>query len=49
MLEHCPALTSLQMSGDAIVTPAIKHLRKELHELEQGCGCAHVEPEREVA
>ncbi len=45
----------------AIVTPAIKHLRKELHDLEHGCGCAHsqpdaalaepaaIEPEREVA
>jgi alkylation response protein AidB-like acyl-CoA dehydrogenase len=33
----------------AIVTPAIKHLRKELHEFDHGCGCAHAEPEREVA
>lgn len=36
----------------AIVTPAIKHLRKELHELDHGCGCAPAEPaepEREVA
>lgn len=37
----------------AIVTPAIKHLRKELHELEHGGACAlthvHPEPEREVA
>lgn len=33
----------------AIVTPAIKHLRKELHELDQGCGCALTQPELEVA
>lgn len=33
----------------AIVTPAIKHLRKELYELEHGGGCALAEPEREVA
>jgi hypothetical protein len=33
----------------AIVTPAIKHLRKELHELDHGVSCAHAEPEREVA
>jgi alkylation response protein AidB-like acyl-CoA dehydrogenase len=33
----------------AIVTPAIKHLRKELHELDHGIGCALAEPEREVA
>jgi len=33
----------------AIVTPAIKHLRKELHELEHGVSCAQAEPEREVA
>jgi alkylation response protein AidB-like acyl-CoA dehydrogenase len=31
----------------AIVTPAIKHLRKELHELDHGTGCALAE--REVA
>lgn len=31
----------------AIVTPAIKHLRKELHELDSGCALA--EPKREVA
>lgn len=33
----------------AIVTPAIKHLRKELHELDHGITCALTEPEREVA
>lgn len=33
----------------AIVTPAIKHLRKELHELEHGGTCALAEPERAVA
>lgn len=33
----------------AIVTPAIKHLRKELHELDQGCDCALNSPELEVA
>jgi len=32
----------------AIVTPAIKHLRKELHEFDTA-GCALVQPEREVA
>ena len=33
----------------AIVTPAIKHLRKELHEIDEGCGCAQTRPELEVA
>lgn len=33
----------------AIVTPAIKQLRKELHELAHGAACALAEPERAVA
>jgi len=33
----------------AIVTPAIKHLRKELHELDTAAACALTQPEREAA
>ena len=33
----------------AIVTPAIKHLRKELHEFDSDAGCAPSQPELEVA